>query len=216
MKDFEEFRVEAFNNILPLVKEVVDVWIKDRNSLVPARDKYNKDIEELKVEKKVLKKIGTIKEKISEVTYNEIKQMKEEVEKQIEDKEALNKKIQEEISVNCDFVFEYRKYIRCAAVSFFINPKGAILKKAEEVKIEYLREYFYLMFILGPVETDLDRMPSVSDKSYSRENLLSEEVIEYICKYLIENEKEDVANKKIAVLRGEKVLQEEEFIELFK
>ena len=33
---------------------------------------------------------------------------------------------------------------------------------------------------------------------------------------LLENEEEDVANKKIAVLRGEKTLSKKDFLELFK
>ena len=46
--------------------------------------------------------------------------------------------------------------------------------------------------------------------------MLSKEAMEYICKYLVENEEEDIANKKIAVLRGEQTLYQKDFLELFK
>ena len=56
MKDFEEFRLETFNSILPLVKEFVDVFFEVKTSLKPTLEKYNKKLEELKRDKEALKK----------------------------------------------------------------------------------------------------------------------------------------------------------------
>lgn len=220
MKDFEEFRLEAFNNILPLVKEVVDVEFKYQTSLIPEKKKLTEDLEELKKDRELLKKLVSCKKKLSKATYNELKSISEEAAKQIKEKEVLIEKIDKEIKECVRLSVSYRWYFKGVSVGLFKEsikkPKEVLLKNAGDVKMEYLREYFYLMFVLEPIRLDLP-IPYIVSVEFSRKNLLSEEATEYICKYLLENEEEDVANKKIAILNGEVSLStEEELIEIFK
>lgn len=216
MKDFENFRLEAFNNILPLVKEVVDVEFKYQTSLIPEKKKLTEDLEELKKDRELLKKLVSCKKKLSKATYNELKSISEEAAKQIKEKEVLIEKIDKEIKECVRLSGSYRWYFKGVSVSLFKDPEEVLLKNAGDVKMEYLREYFYLMFVLEPIRLDVP-IPCIVSAEFSRENLLSEEATEYICKYLLENEEEDVANKKIAILNGEVSLStEEELIEIFK
>mgnify|MGYP000140859427 CR=1 FL=1 len=168
MKDFEEFRLEKFNNILPLVKAFVDVFFEIKTSLNPTLEKYNKKLEELKRDKEALEKISAINDELSKDTRFEISKILEKKEKEITDTEELIEGKKNEI---------------------------------DDLEILYQQYNNYLIGIgLG----------------FSSKYLLSEEATEYICKYLLENEEEDVANKKIAVLRGEKTLSKKDFLELFK
>ena len=100
---------------------------------------------------------------------------------------------------------QYNNYLIGIGLGFSKN-NGKIIEKAGDIKFEYLREYFFLMFCLD----------SNYCYGFSSKYLLSKEAMEYICKYLVENEEEDIANKKIAVLSGEKTLSKKDFLELFK
>ena len=121
------------------------------------------------------------------------------------DKEELIEEKKNEIDDLEILYQQYNNYLIGIGLGFSKN-NGKILEKAGDVKVEYLREYFFLMFCLD----------SNYCYGFSSKYLLSEEATEYICKYLLENEEEDVANKKIAVLRGEKTLSKKDFLELFK
>lgn len=205
MKDFKEFRLEAFNSLLPLLKEIVDNYFKVHSFLKTTMDKYYKKLEELKEEKDALEKTSALKERFSDSTNVEIKDAIDKVEKEISDTEALIKAQEEEIEDLESSIIEYNNFFIGISIGFLKNQK-IFLEKAEDVKIEYLREYFYLMFCLK------------SDYCYqfSRENLFSKEAKEYVIKYLRENESEEIANKKIAILKGEVVMNVYEFVELFK
>ena len=217
MKDFEEFRLETFNSILPLVKEVVDTLKKQEISL-KAKANYLHELAELKKENEVLKDLSTCKKKLSEVTYNELKKLSEETEKQIQDKEALIKRINEEVEDCIGFLNKSTCYLKGVAVSLFYKRRKdeVLLKSAEDVKMEYLREYFYLMFLLEPIPV----VPVLAQRpdyiGFTTENLLEKEAVEYICKFLVENEEEDIASRKIKILTDTKSLSNEELWELFK
>lgn len=205
MKDFEEFRLEVFNNILPLVKEVVDVFWEIRTSLSPTLEKYNKKLKELNEEKEAFEKICAINGDFSENTKLEIY---ERLKKKVKEITATEKLIEEKKNKINDFeclIQQYYNYLRGIGLGISKN-NGKILEKAEDVNVEYLREYFFLMFCFN----------SKYCCGFSREYMLSKEAMEYICKYLVENEEEDIANKKIAVLRGEQTLYQKDFLELFK
>ena len=206
MKDFEEFRLEAFNNILPLVKEVVDdfFYVQHLESIL---NEHDVKLIKIQNDKRALEKICISNDELSEDTNYEIKCMLERRKKEITDIENL---IEEENTAIDDLestIMDYNKYF-AGVGDGIMKVVGKLLKNAEDVKIEYLREYFYLMFFL--------RKKPIPCYKFSIENLLSEEAIEYICKYLLENEEEDVANRKIAVLRGNETLHQKEFFELFK
>ncbi len=205
MKDFEEFRLEEFNNILPLVKAVVDVFFEIKTSLNPTLEKYNKKLEELKRDKEALEKISAINDELSKDTRFEISKILEKKEKEITDTEELIEEKENEIDDLEILYQQYNNYLIGIGLGFSKN-NGKFLEKAGDVKVEYLREYFFLMFCLN----------SSYCYGFSNEYLLSKEAMEYICKYLVENEEEDIANKKIAVLRGEKTLSKKDFLELFK
>lgn len=121
----------------------------------------------------------------------------------------IEKLIEEKKNKINDFeclIQQYYNYLRGIGLEISKN-NGKILEKAEDVNVEYLREYFFLMFCFN----------SKYCCGFSREYLLSKEATEYICKYLLENEEEEVANKKIAILNCEVSLStEEELIEIFK
>ena len=205
MKDFEEFRLEVFNNILPLVKELVDVFFEVKTSLNPTLEKYNKKLEELKRDKEALKKISAINDEFSKDTRFEISKILEKKEKEITDTEELIEEKENEIDDLETLFQQYNNYLIGIGLGFSKN-NGKILEKAGDIKFEYLREYFFLMFCLD----------SNYCYGFSSKYLLSKEAMEYICKYLVENEEEDIANKKIAVLSGEKTLSKKDFLELFK
>ena len=97
MKDFEEFRLEEFNNILPLVKAFVDVFFEIKTSLNPTLEKYNKKLEELKRDKEALEKISAINDELSKDTRFEISKILEKKEKEITDTEELIEEKKNEI-----------------------------------------------------------------------------------------------------------------------
>lgn len=204
MKDFEEFRLENFNNLLPTVKEIVDEYfyvyvLKQR------ANKYHKKLEELQKEKVALETLSEFTESFSPNTNNEIKNVIEKLKKEINEIKALISESEDEIDDLEILYQQYNNYLIGIGLGFSKN-NGKILEKAGDVKVEYLREYFFLMFCLD----------SNYCYGFSSKNLLSEEATEYICKYLLENEEEDVANEKITVLRGDETLHKKDFLELFK
>lgn len=204
MKDFEEFRLENFNNLLPTVKEIVDEYfyvyvLKQR------ANKYHKKLEELQKEKVALETLSEFTESFSKNTNNEIKNVIEKLKKEINEIKALISESEDEIDDLEILYQQYNNYLIGIGLGFSKN-NGKILEKAGDVKVEYLREYFFLMFCLD----------SNYCYGFSSKYLLSEEATEYICKYLLENEEEDIANKKIAVLRGDETLHKKDFLELFK
>ena len=204
MKDFEEFRLENFNNLLPTVKEIVDEYfyvyvLKQR------ANKYHKKLEELQKEKVALETLSEFTESFSPNTNNEIKNVIEKLKKEINEIKALISESEDKIEDYESSIKKYNNYFIGIGLGFSKN-NGKFLEKAEDVKVEYLREYFFLMFCLN----------SNYCYGFSSEYLLSKEAMEYICKYLVENEEEDIANKKIAVLRGEQTLYQKDFLELFK
>lgn len=204
MKDFEEFRLENFNNLLPTVKEIVDEYfyvyvLKQR------ANKYHKKLEELQKEKVALETLSEFTESFSQNTNNEIKNVIEKLKKEINEIKALISESEDEIDDLEILYQQYNNYLIGIGLGFSKN-NGKILEKAGDVKVEYLREYFFLMFCLD----------SNYCYGFSSKYLLSEEATEYICKYLLENEEEDIANKKIAVLRGDETLHKKDFLELFK
>lgn len=205
MKDFEEFRLETFNSILPLVKEFVDVFFEVKTSLKPTLEKYNKKLEELKRDKEALKKISAINDEFSKDTRFEISKILEKKEKEITDTEELIEEKENEIDDLETLFQQYNNYLIGIGLGFSKN-NGKILEKAGDIKFEYLREYFFLMFCLD----------SNYCYGFSSKYLLSKEAMEYIANYFRENEDEEVANKKIAVLSGEKTLSKKDFLELFK
>ena len=200
MKDFEEFRLEEFNRTLPRVKELVDVFFEVKTSLKPTLEKYNKKLEELKRDKEALEKISAINDELSKDTRFEVSKILEKKEKEITETEELIEETENKIDDLELLVQQYKVYLVGVGLGFSKN-NGKILEKAENVKVEYIREYFFLMFCLC---------------SNYEEQLLSKEAMEYICKCLLENEEEDVANRKIAVLRGDETLLKKDFLELFK
>ena len=204
MKDFEEFRLENFNNLLPTVKEIVDEYfyvyvLKQR------ANKYHKKLEELQKEKEALETLSEFTESFSENTNNEIKNVIEKLKKEINEIKALISESEDKIDDYEYSIEKYNNYLIGIGLGFSKN-NGKFLEKAGDVKVEYLREYFFLMFCLN----------SNYCYGFSSEYMLSKEAMEYICKYLVENEEEDIANKKIAVLRGEQTLYQKDFLELFK
>lgn len=209
MKDFEEFRVEAFNNILPLVKEIVDVFF-EVGTLKSTLEKYNKKLEKLKKEKEALEKISAINDMFSNDTRFEISRILEKKEKEITDTEGLIEEKENEIYELEDIIHDYNNYFSGVGAGI-LSDEEKLLKNAEDVKVENLREYCYLMFFLRGKTLNSYLI------YFSKENLLSKEAIEYICKCLLENEEENVANRKIAFLRDDKTIHyQEEFFELFK
>ena len=204
MKDFEEFRLENFNNLLPTVKEIVDEYfyvyvLKQR------ANKYHKKLEELQKEKVALETLSEFTESFSQNTNKEIKNVIEKLKKEINEIKALISESEDEIDDLEILYQQYNNYLIGIGLGFSKN-NGKILEKAGDVKVEYLREYFFLMFCLD----------SNYCYGFSSKYLLSEEATEYICKYLLENEEEDIANKKIAVIRGDETLHKKDFLELFK
>lgn len=203
MKDFKEFRLETFNSLLPLLKEIVDNYFKVHSFL--KTDKFYQKLKELKEEKDALEKTFALKERFSDTTNVEIKDAIDKVEKEISDTEELIKAQENEIDDLESSITEYNNFFIGISIGFLKN-QNIILEKAEDVKIEYLREYFYLMF----------RLESNYGYHISRENLFSKEAKAYVIKYLRENESEKIANKKIAILKGIGDMYQNEFVELFK
>ena len=185
---------------MPLVKELVDVFFEVKTSLNPTLEKYNKKLEELKRDKEALEKISAINDELSKDTRFEVSKILEKKEKEITETEELIEEKENKIDDLELLIQQYKVYLVGVGLGFPKN-NGKILEKAENVKVEYIREYFFLMFCLY---------------SNYEEQLLSKEAMEFICKYLIINEEKDVANKKIAVLRGEQTLYQKDFLELFK
>lgn len=144
MKDFEEFRLEAFNNILLLVKEVVDdfFYVQHLRSILI---EHGVKLIKIQNDKRTLEKICISKDELSEDTNYEIKCMLERRKKEITDIENL---IEEENTAINDLeptIMDYNKYF-AGVWDGIMKVGGNLLKNAEDVKIEYLREYFYLMF----------------------------------------------------------------------
>lgn len=189
---------------MPTVKEIVDEYfyvyvLKQR------ANKYHKKLEELQKEKVALETLSEFTESFSQNTNNEIKNVIEKLKKEINEIKALISESEDEIDDLEILYQQYNNYLIGIGLGFSKN-NGKILEKAGDVKVEYLREYFFLMFCLD----------SNYCYGFSSKYLLSEEATEYICKYLLENEEEDIANKKIAVLRGDETLHKKDFLELFK
>ena len=71
MKDFEEFRLEAFNNILPLVKEVVDdfFYVQHLRSIL---NEHDVKLIKIQNDKRALEKICISNDELSEDTNYEI------------------------------------------------------------------------------------------------------------------------------------------------
>lgn len=205
MKEFKEFRLETFNNLLPLLKEVVDNYFELHVSLRKAVTMYSERLKKLKKEKEALEIISGLAENFSEKTNIEIKNRIEKLKTEIYETEVLISDKEDEID-DCEYsLVKYNNYFIGIGLGLAKN-NGKILENAKDVKIEYLREYYYLMFCLD----------SNYCYGFSREYLLSEDAVKYIIKYLRENEDKEIANKKIEILTNSNKFCRADFFKLFQ
>lgn len=197
MRNFEEFKVKAFKDVLPLLKETVDSLgrLEDLKKKVERERKKQKEMEEYK---KRLTGTNAFKAFLQE---DEIKREKEAIQKSIQKKQELIENMEREIEETDDQIYEYVAF--CVSFCREIFEESKALLRVEDLDEKYIKEYFFIMFFYDGNKITPDK-------------IFDEEAKAQLIKYIQKNEEKEIAGKKVAALLQGTNIDRETFFEIFK